>query len=126
MLNRLRLNNSPKPLDLFTSPTNAPDQPDPPMPEIEQQLPTGSDVSCEHLVELVLHLRPLLPGCEWLEEGTLEFLGDFPIDAGDFVNTLVGVRGNRRFAVKHYRLHSSSSYFPTFIVSVLDRLHFFR
>jgi hypothetical protein len=92
------------------------------MPVVELQLSTGSEVPSEHPVELVLHLRPLLPGCEWLEEGTIEFLGDFPANAGDFANTLVGMRGNRRFAVKHYRLHSSSSYFPTFIVSVLGRL----
>ena len=90
------------------------------MPEFDQCSPTDHIPSPELLVELVLQLRPLLPDdCEWLEEGVIELASDCPVDAGEFANILLGVRGNQRVAVKHYRIHSSSSYFPIYTVNDL-------
>lgn len=99
---------------------HTPVSPVPPMSEFDQCSPTDPIPSSELLVELVLQLRPLLPDdCGWLEEGAIELAGDYPVDAGEFANILLGVRGNQRVAVKHYRIFSSSNYFPTYKVNGL-------
>ena len=91
------------------------------MPEFDQCSPTDPNTPSELLVELVLQLRPLLPDDrEWLEEGAVELAGDSPVDAGEYSNILTGMRGGQRVAVKHYRICSSSDYFPTYIVNDID------
>jgi hypothetical protein len=94
-----------------------------PVPEFDQWFPTDPDQLCELLVELVLQLRPLLPGdCYWLEDGAIEILSDCPVAAGEFTNILIGRMENRKVAIKHYRIYSSSDYFPTYTVNVVDSL----
>lgn len=91
--------------------------------EIDQGLPTDPDVLCELLVELVSHLQPLLSGdCEWLKEGAIEVTDDRPVAAGEVANIFVGMKGNHKVAIKHYRFYSTSDYLPTYIVGVLGYL----
>ena len=95
---------------------NTPNQQFP--PAIDQSLPVDSDVVCEHLVELVGHLRLLLPGgCEWLGQGALEVVGEHPVGAGGVADVWVGKMGGRKVAIKVYRCYSSSNYLPTYVVS---------
>ena len=92
------------------------------MPQFDQWFPEGRN-ACELLVEFVLQLRPLLPDdCAWLGDRSIELVSDCPADAGEFANILIGMMGNRKLAIKHYRICSSSDYFPTYMVSVLDLL----
>jgi hypothetical protein len=87
----------------------------------DQSLPIDPDALCEHLVELVCQLRPLLPGsCEWLDEGSLEVIGEYAIDVGGVADVWAGMIGNRKVAVKTYRCYSSSDYLPTYMVSDAD------
>ena len=87
-------------------------------PGIDQSLSTDPGAVCEHLVDLVGHLRSLLPGsCEWLEQGSLEVVGEHPIDAGGVADIWVGNIGDRKVAIKVYRCYSSSNYLPTYVVS---------
>ena len=88
--------------------------------EIDQPFPISYGALCEHvhLVDLVRHLRSLLPsGCEWLEQGALEVVGEHPVDAGGVADVWVGKMGDRRIAIKAYRFYSSSNYLPTYLVS---------
>lgn len=87
----------------------------------DQSLPIDPDELCEHLVELVRQLRPLLPGSyEWLDEESLEMIGEYAIDAGGVADVWAGMIGNRKVAVKAYRCYSSSDYLPTYMVSDAD------
>jgi len=95
-------------VDLLSYTPNAPDQ----------SVPTDPDALCRLLVELGRHLRPLLPSDrEWMEEGAIEVVNDIPVDAGQFADVLVGMKGSLRVAIKHYRFHSSSDYLPAYVVS---------
>ncbi|KAF9646942.1 kinase-like protein [Thelephora ganbajun] len=90
-----------------------PDQPGPSMSELDQRLQTHPGVLCE----LLRHLRSLLPGdFEWLEEEAIEVASDHPFDAGGTADILIGTMGNRKVAIKRYRLHSFSDYLPTYVV----------
>ena len=72
----------------------------------------------EHITNLVSHLPQLLPdSCEWLEQGSLEVVGDHPVDAGGVADVWVGMMGVRKVAIKSYRYYSSSDYLPTYVVS---------
>jgi len=85
----------------------------------DQPTPTDPDALCGFLVELGRHLRPLLPDDrEWLEEGTIETIGDSPVDAGEVADILVGMKGNLKVAVKRYRFYSSVDFLPTYMVSI--------
>jgi hypothetical protein len=87
-------------------------------PEINQSLPIDLVALCEHLVDLVLYLRPLLPdSCRWMEQGALEIVGTYPFAAGGIADVWVGMIGDRRVAIKSYRCYSSSNYLPTYVVS---------
>ena len=103
------------------SPHTNRDQPDSSTPEIYQGIPpANTGARSEPLVELVSRLQPLLPSDrEWLEEGTIEPAGDFPVNAGGLADILVGMRGSHKVAVKRYRIFSSSDYLPTYTASVL-------
>jgi hypothetical protein len=90
----------------------------PESPEIDQSLPIDLVALCEHLVDLVLHLRPLLPdSCRWMEQGALEIIGAYPFAAGGIADVWVGIMGDRKVAIKSYRCYSSSNYLPTYVVS---------
>ena len=92
------------------------------MPQFDQWFPADRN-ACELLVEFVLQLRPLLPDdCAWLGDRSIELVSDCPVDAGEFANILIGMMENRKLAIKHYRICSSSDYFPTYMVNVLDLL----
>ena len=83
-----------------------------------QSLPVEPDMVCEHLVDLVTSLRSLLPGsCRWLERGTLEVVGEHPIDAGGVADVWAGKMGGRKVAIKVYRCFSSSNCLPSYVVS---------
>ena len=87
-------------------------------PEADQLLLIDPGAVCEHLVDLTHHLRSLLPdSCEWLEEGTLEVVGEHPAYAGGVADVWAGKMGNRKIAIKAYRWCSSSNYLPTYVVS---------
>ena len=91
------------------------------MTDFFQWSPTDTEAECELLVEFVRKLRPhLADDYEWLEEGTIELVGGSPVDAGEFANVLVGMRGDQMVAIKHYRIYSSADYMPTYVVSVLS------
>jgi len=86
--------------------------------EIDQSLPVGPGALCEHPVDLVRHLRSLLPSsCEWLEQGTLDVVGEHPVDAGAVAEVWVGKMGDRKVAIKVYRCYSSSNCSATYVVS---------
>lgn len=98
--------------------TNVPDQSESFPPEIDQLLPADPGALCEDLVDLVRHLRPQLQdGCEWLEQGALEIVGEHPVDAGSVADVWVGMIGDRKVAIKSYRCYASSNYLPTYVVS---------
>lgn len=98
--------------------TDIPNRPKPFPPEIDQsRLPVDSH-GCGSLVDLVSHLRPLLPGgCEWLGQGALDVIGEFPIGAGGIAEVWAGKMGSRKVAIKVYRCNSSSNCLPTYVVS---------
>jgi len=107
-----------------SDPVNVPD-PDVPAPadlSIPELLPADPAASCALLYELTSQLRSWLPCCRWLEEGTIKFVGDRPVDAGEVANIYLGMRGNRKVIVKCYRFYPSSDYFPTYMVGVLSSL----
>ena len=86
-------------------------------PEVDRPLPIDPNAISEHLVDLARHFRSLLPGSERVEEGTLEVIGERPVDAGGVADVWVGRMGNRKIAIKAYRYNSSSNYLSTFVVS---------
>ena len=87
-------------------------------PEIDQSLPIDLVALCEHLVDLVLHLRPLLPdSCRWMEQGALGIVGAYPFAAGGIADVWVGIMGDRKVAIKSYRCYSSSDYLSIYVVS---------
>ena len=99
-------------------PPNAPGQLESFPPEIGQSLLVGPDALWYHLVDPVRHLQSLLPGsCQWLEQGVLEVVGKFPVGAGGVADFWVGKMGDRKVAIKVYRLYSSSNCSPTYVVS---------
>jgi len=86
--------------------------------DINQLLPIGPGALCERLVDLVRHRRSLLPGgCEWLDQGAVEVIGEHPVDAGGVADVWVGKMGDRKVAIKAYRCYSSSNYLSTYVVS---------
>ncbi|KAF9646934.1 kinase-like protein [Thelephora ganbajun] len=86
------------------------------MSEFNQRFQTHPGALCELLGELLRHPRsPLLGDFERLEEEAIEVVSDRPFDAGGTADILVGTMGNRKVAIKHYRLHSSSDYLPTYV-----------
>ena len=94
-------------------------------PEIDQSLPIDPVALCEHLVDLVLHLRPLLPdSCRWMERGALEIVGTHPFAAGGVADVWLGMMGDHKVAIKSYRRYSSSNYLPTYVVSGIYLHHF--
>ena len=122
LLASLRLLFHPRtPLEAVNAPSctaSAPCQMESFPPEIDRLSPVDPSAVCEHLVDLVRHLRSLLPGsCEWLEQGALEFVGEHPVDAGGIADVWAGKMGNRKVAIKAYRCYSSSNYLPTYVVS---------
>ena len=85
-----------------------------------QSHPTDPGAIRQHLVELASRLRPLLSascGTSWLEQGSIEVIGEHPIDAGGVADILAGKMGNRKVAIKVYRCNSSSNCSMTFTVS---------
>ena len=87
-------------------------------PAIDELHPTDPGALCKHLVGLVSRLQPLLPAsCSWLEPGSIEVVGEHPVDAGGVADVWVGKMGDRRIAIKAYRFYSSSNYLPTYLVS---------
>ena len=79
---------------------------------------TDPGALCEHLVGLVSNLRPLLPaGCGWLEQGSIEVVGEHPVDGGGVADLWVGRIGNRKVAIKAYRYDSSSNCSVAYTVS---------
>ena len=96
--------------------TTKPGQLESPRPEVGPTLPVDPGALCEHLVDLVSHLPPLLPdSCEWLDQGALEVVGGRPIDAGGIADIWVGMMGSRKVAIKSYRY--CSDYLPNYVVS---------
>lgn len=86
--------------------------------EVDLSLPIDPGAICDHLVDLVHCLQPLLPSsCKWLEQGALEVVGEYPIDAGGVADVWVGKMGDRKVAIKAYRCYSSSNYLSTYVVS---------
>jgi len=82
-------------------------------------VPVDPDALCRLLVKLGRRLRPRLPDDrEWLEEGSIEAISDSPVDAGEVADILVGMKGNLKVAIKHYRFYSSSDPIPTYTVSI--------
>ena len=85
---------------------------------IDQSFPTDPGALGDHLIDLVAHLRPLLPaGCGWLEQGSPEVFWGQPVDAGGVADIRAGKIGNRKVAIKVYRYDSSSNYSVTYAVS---------
>jgi len=96
--------------------TDVADQSEP--PEINPQPPISAAALPEHLFDLVLHLHPSLPtSCRWLEQGALEVVGEFPVDAGGIADIWAGMMDNRKVAIKVYRFCSSSDWLPNCTVS---------
>ena len=96
--------------DVSSRTANAPDQ--------LESLPIDPGTVCDHLVDLMRHLQSLLPGgCEWLERGALELVGEYPVDAGGVADVWVGRMSNRRVAIKAHRCYSSSNYLSAYVVS---------
>ncbi|KAF9642190.1 kinase-like protein [Thelephora ganbajun] len=111
-----RLNNSLEGASLSLRTTDVPGYPDPSMSELDQRLQTHPGALCELLGELLRHLRSSLPGdFGWLVEEAIEVVSDHPFDAGGTADILVGTMGDRKVAIKRYRLHSSSDYLPTYV-----------
>ena len=98
--------------------TTIPYQVNPSIPEFDHPFPTDPAALCGLLDELARHLQSRVPGCEWLEEGAIKFVGDRPIDVGEVANIFVGMRGNRKVAVKCYRFYPSLDYLPSYMVRV--------
>ena len=88
--------------------------------EIDQSHPTDPGALCEHLVDLVSRLRPLLPAsCGWLDQGSIEVVEGRPVDAGGVADILAGKMGNRKVVIKVHRCNSSSDYSVTYAVSAI-------
>ena len=88
-------------------------------PAVDRELPTESDALSEFLVQLVSHLQSSPQfDCEWLGEGEVEVVGRGPVDAGEFADIFVGMRGTCKVAIKHYRFNSSSNHLSTYMVSL--------
>jgi len=103
------------------SPSCPVDVPAPPDLSIPELLPTDPTASCDLLYELASHLRSWLPSrCRWLEEGTIKFVGDGPVDVGEVANIYLGTRGNRKVIIKCYRFYPSTDYFPAYMVGVFS------
>ena len=86
--------------------------------EINQTMPIDPVTPCEFLLDLVPHIRPLLPdSCTWFEEGAIEVVGEFPASAGRVADVWVGMVGDRKVAIKSYRCCSSSDYLPNYVAS---------
>ena len=104
--------------DVSSRTANAPDQLESFPPEVDRPLPIDPGAVCDHLVDLMCHLQSLLPGsCEWLEQGALELVGEYPVDAGGVADVWVGRMSDRKVAIKAYRCYSSSNYLSTYVVS---------
>ena len=103
---------------------NTPDQADQAIPEFDRSSPTDPAVLCNLLDELTRNLQSRLPGCELLEEGVIEFIGDRPIDAGQVANVFVGMKGNRKVAIKCYRFYQCSDYLPAYMVRIFCDLKY--
>jgi len=87
-------------------------------PDFDRPPQADPDALCEHLVGLVSHLRSLLPSCcKWLEQGSLEFVGEYPVDAGGTADVWAGKMGDRTIAIKTYRCYSSTDCVMTYTVS---------
>ena len=87
-------------------------------PAIDELHPTDPGALCKHFVGLVSRLQPLLPAsCSWLEPGSIEVVGEHPVDAGGVADIRIGKLGNRTVAVKIYRYDSSSNHSATCAVS---------
>jgi len=110
---------SPGGVDAPSSTANGPSQLGSFPPEQAYQFfPIDRGTSCEHLVDPAHHLQLLLPdSCEWLESGTLEVLGEHPVDAGTVADVWIGKMGDRKVAIKVYRCYSSSNCSATYVVS---------
>lgn len=52
-----------------------------------------------------------------MEQGTLEFIGEHPIDAGGAADVWAGKIGDRTVAIKAYRCYSSTDNVVTYVVS---------
>lgn len=52
-----------------------------------------------------------------MEQGTLEFIGEHPIDAGGAADVWAGKIGDRAVAIKAYRCYSSTDNVVTYVVS---------
>ena len=98
---------------------DAPDQVDPSVPNY---FPTDPAALCDLLDKVARHLQSRLPDCEWLEEGEIKFTTVRPVDVGEVADIFVGMRENRKVAVKCYRFYQSSDYLPTYMVRKLDDL----
>ena len=86
--------------------------------ELELALPVDPDALRRDLADLLLHLRESLPAnCERLEQGTIEFIGQFAVDSGGTADVWKGNMGDSEVAIKHYRLYSSSNFLLTSVVS---------
>jgi len=85
--------------------------------ELELSLPVDPDALRGHL-DLIHHLQELFPaGFQWLDQGVIEIVGDFPIDGGGAAEVWVGMMGKRKVAVKSYRYYSASDCLPNYAVS---------
>ena len=101
---------------------NIPEQVYPPIPDFDYPFPTDPAELCNHLHELAGQLRSLLSGCEWLEEGAIEFASDHLADAGEVANIFIGMRGDRKVVVKCYRFYPYTDYLPSYTVRILRDL----
>lgn len=102
--------------------TNAPRAhrfaPLPDQSELELAVPVDPDALRGDLSGLLLRLRESLPAnCKRLEQGTIEFIGQFAVDGGGTADVWKGKMGDSEVAIKHYRLHSSSNLLLTSVVS---------
>lgn len=60
--------------------------------------------------------RIVSPSWTTIEEGTVGFVGDRPMDAGEVANTYVDMKGNHKVAIKCHRFYPSSCCLPTYVV----------
>ena len=101
---------------------NIPEQVYQSIPEFDHPFPTDPAALCNLLHEVVGQLRPLLSGCEWLEEGAIKFASDHPVDAGEVADIFIGMRGDQKVVVKCYRFYPSSDYLPSYTVRIFRGL----
>lgn len=92
----------PERVDVPSSTTRAPGQPDSSLARIPRSPQFDPNQLYESLVERMRRrLKPSLQGCEWLEQDTIEV--DAFLALGDFAKVLSGTMGNRKVAIKAYR-----------------------